>query len=77
VLKRVRNSIIQAHATGYAPLRLVLTQRDAGTTQRVRRVKATVARARRGDRPKLVLSMEVPTGHVDADRDCRRDSVPV
>jgi hypothetical protein len=65
VLKDVRNHIIEAHTTGYAPLRLVLTQRAAGTTQRARRVNATVARARRGVRPTLVLSMEVLTGHVD------------
>jgi hypothetical protein len=65
VLKGVRNSIIQAHTTGNAPLRLVLTQRDAGTTQRARRVNATVARAKPDGRPKLVLSVEVLTGHVD------------
>jgi hypothetical protein len=66
VLNDVRNHIIEAHATGYAPLRLVLTQRDAGTTQRARRVNATVSRAEPGDRPTLVLSVEVLTGHVDA-----------
>jgi hypothetical protein len=65
VLKGVRNSIIQAHTTGNTPLRLVLTQRDAGTTQRARRVNATVSRAEPDGRPKLVLSMEVLTGHVD------------
>jgi hypothetical protein len=46
VLNDVRDHIIEAHTTGYAPLRLVLTQRDAGTTQRARRVNATVSRAR-------------------------------
>jgi hypothetical protein len=66
MLNDVRNSIIQAHTTGNAPLRLVLTQRGVGTTQRARRVNATVSRARPSGRPKLVLSVEVLTGHVDA-----------
>jgi hypothetical protein len=65
VLNDARNYIIEAHTTGNAPLLLVLTLRDAGTTQQARRVNATVSRARRGVRPTLVLSMEVLTRHVD------------
>jgi hypothetical protein len=63
VLKGVRTSIIEAHAAGKAPLQLVLTQRAAGTTQRVRRVKATVSRAEPG--PTLVLRVEVLARHVN------------
>jgi hypothetical protein len=72
VLKGVRTSIIEAHAAGNAPLQLVLTQRDAGTTQRVRRVNATVSRAEPG--PTLVLSCGGPGEACQWDR--RRDSVP-